>query len=207
MRGVRQLSLMNTMKLLLTIVIACGLVTVIQAQRPNNRRAGALVNANKPAVFLTFLRLTNIKPDDPTDDPNYLFFRLTNNSRWPIWLQMSGVSKKEYGDASLYYAIEDKETSIVRIGSTQCHVCSVNPLRPGGSIVFSLPSGHASRDTRMRIEYSFAWERDNEMEGGSYSEHSVVFYFSYLPSHVLLTAALSNNGMHPTADTPALMFQ
>ena len=36
------------------------------------------------------------------------------------------------------------------------------------------------------------------MEGGSYSEHSVVFHFSYLPPSVLPTTALSNNGMHPT---------
>lgn len=190
---------MNGMKLLLTIVIACSFVTEAYAQRSKTRRSGALVVASKPAVFLTFLRLTNIKPDDPANDPNYLFFRLTNNSRWPIWLQMSGVSKKEYGDASLYYAIEDKETGAVRIGSTQCHVCSVNPLRAGDSIVFSIPLGDAGRDARMRIEYSFAWERDNEIESGSYSEHSVVFYFSYLPSSVFPTTALSNNGIHPTS--------
>jgi hypothetical protein len=196
--GVRQLSLMDAMKLLLTISIVCSLITAAPAQRQRNRRAGALVDANKPAVYLSFLRITRIESDDPSDDPNYLFFRLTNNSRWPIWLQMSGVSKKEYGEASLYYAIEDRKSGDVRIGSTQCHVCSVNPLKPGSSIVFSLPLKYASRDTRMRIAYSFDWERDNESEGGSDSEHSVVFYFRHLPSSVLPTTALSNNSFNRT---------
>lgn len=193
------------MKLLLSIAVVCVFVIMTYAQRPETRRSETLVDASKPAVFITFLRLTNIKPDDPSDDPNYLFFKFTNNSRWPILLQMSGVSKKEYGDASLYYAIEDKETGVVRFGSTQCHVCSVNPLKPGGSIIFSIPSGDVSRDTRMRIEYSFSWERDNEMVDGSYSEHSVVFYFSHLPSSGLPTSALSNNSLQPTEKSVVLM--
>jgi hypothetical protein len=196
---------MNIMKLVLTILIACSLVTVVPAQRHKTPRAGTLVAPSKPAVLLSFLRLTKIEPDDPTDDPNNLFFRLTNNSRWPIWLQMSGVSKKDYGEASLYYAIEDKETGSVRSGTTQCHVCSVNPLMPGDSIIFSLPLGYASHDTRMRIAYSFDWERDNESEGGSYSEHSVVFYFSHLPPSILPTTALSNNSFNRSANSIAFI--
>ena len=58
-------------------------------------------------------------------------------------------------------------------------------------MVFSIPADYASKDVRMRIEYSFAWERDNEMEGGSYSAHSVLFYFSYLPKSVLPTAGVA----------------
>jgi hypothetical protein len=96
-----------------------------------------------------------------------------------------------------HYPIENKEDGKIQIDS-RCHVCSVNPVGSGRSVIFSIPADYASQDTRMRIEYSFAWERDNEMEGGSYSTHSVLFYFGYLPKSVLPTTAQSNNGMHPT---------
>lgn len=60
-------------------------------------------------------------------------------------------------------------------------------------MVFSIPADYASKDVGMRIEYSFAWERDNEMESGSYSAHSVLFYFSYLPKSVLPTASADSS--------------
>jgi len=109
---------------------------------------------------------------------------------------MSGVPKA-YGDAGLFYTIESKDDGKVGIDS-RCHVCSVNPIGSGRSVVFSIPADYVSQDTRLRIEYSFAWERDNEMEGGSYSKHSVLFYFSYLPKSALPATAQSNKGMQRT---------
>ncbi len=184
------------MRLLLTVVIACGLATVVPAQRQKSRRAGNLVDANKPAVFISFLRSGEIEPLETGVSNRYLWFRITNNSRWAIWLEMSGVPK-EYGDAGLFYTIENKDDGKLQIDS-RCHVCSVNPVGSGRSVVFSIPADYASQGARMRLEYSFAWERDNEMEGGSYSRHSVLFYFSYLPKSVLPTTAQSNNGMQRT---------
>ncbi len=195
--GVRQLSLMNTMKLLLTIAIVCSLVTVVPAQRRKNDRIGTLVDANKPAVYISFLRSGEVEPLETGVGNRYLWFRITNNSRWAIWLDMSGVPKT-YGDAGLYYTIENETDGKIQIDS-RCHACSVNPVGVGRSVVFSIPADYARQDARMRIEYSFAWERDNEMEGGSYSTHSVLFYFSYLPKSVLPTTALSNNSMNCTA--------
>src|SRR5262245_51483164 len=180
---------MKMMRLLLTIVIACSLVAVVSAQHQKRRRAGTLVDANKPAVFISFLRSGEIEPLVTGVGNRYLWFRLTNNSRWAIWLNMSGPPKA-YGDAGLFYTIESEEDGKIRIDS-RCHVCSVNPVRAGGSVVFSIPADYASKDARMRIEYSFAWERNNEMEGGSYSVHSVLFYFSYLPKSVLPTSSVA----------------
>lgn len=178
------------MRLLLTIVIACSLATVASAQRQKSRRAGTLVDASKPAVYVSFLRSAQIEPLETGVGNRYLWFRITNNSRWAIWLDMSGVPKA-YGDAGLFYTIENKEGGKIQVDS-RCHVCSVNPVGSGRSVVFSIPADYATQDARMRIEYSFAWERDNEMDGGSYSTHSVLFYFSYLPKSVLPAAAQSN---------------
>ncbi len=91
---------METMKLLLTIIIMGSLVIAAPAQRQNNRRVGALVNTNKPAVYISFLRSAKIESLETNDRKQYLWFRITNNSRWAIWLDMSGVPK-EYGDAEL----------------------------------------------------------------------------------------------------------
>ena len=193
---VRLLSLIKSMKFVLTIVIACSLVTVASAQRQKNRWAGTLVDANKPVVFIAFLRSAEIEPLEMGVGNRYLWFRITNNSLWPIWLDMSGVPKA-YGDAGLFYTIENKDDGKIRIDS-RCHACSVNPVGSGRSVVFSVPADHASQDSRMRLEYSFAWERDNETEGGSYSKHSVLFYFSYLPKSAFSTTAQSNKALQLT---------
>jgi hypothetical protein len=185
------------MRLLLTIVVTFSLVTVASAQRQKSRRAVTLVDANKPAVYVSFLRAAEIEPLETGVGNRYLWFRITNNSRWAIWLDMSGVPKT-YGDAGLFYTIENKDDGKIRIDS-RCHACSVNPVGSGRSVVFSIPADYASQDARMRMEYSFAWERDNEMEGGSYSTHSVLFYFSYLPKSAFPATAQSNKALQLTA--------
>jgi hypothetical protein len=145
-----------------------------------------LVDSTKPAVFITFLRRERIEPVDKNDDHENLFFKLINNSCWPIWLRMSGVSNKRYGDASLYYAIEDRNSGELLSGSLGCHVCSVNPINSGKHIVFSIPLREASRDTIMRLSYEFDWERNvfGDYENSN-TLHTVSFYFNGLSESVL----------------------
>ncbi|MGH9943464.1 MAG: hypothetical protein ACRD9R_14050 [Pyrinomonadaceae bacterium] len=170
-------------KLTLAVMIIIGLAAVALAQRQKGGRSGNLVKADMPAVYVSFLRPVQLEPFRTGYGRNHLLFRITNNTRWAIWLEMNGVTA-EYGDAGLFYTIEDEKSGEIRIDML-CHVCSVNQVGAGRSIIFSIPADYASRDSRFRIEYSFAWERDNEAEGGSYSKHSVLFYFHYLPKSVL----------------------
>ena len=166
-----------------------------RTQPKPGRSAVPLVDSSKPAVFISFLRTGQVEPLETGVGKNYLWFRITNNTRWSIWLEMSGVPK-EYGDAGLYYTIEDKENNEVRIDS-RCHVCSVNPLRAGRSITFSIPGDYAGANFRLRIEYAFQWERDTETLDGSYSTHSVEFYFSHLSKTALSSNGLSNSPHAP----------
>ena len=158
-----------------------------RTQLKRRRSAGPLVDSRKPAAFISFLRTGKVEPLETGVGENYLWFRITNNTRWSIWVAMSGVPT-EYGDAELYYTIEDQQSNEIRIDS-RCHVCSVNPLHPGRSITFSLPRDHATANSRLRIEYSFQWERDADWIGGSNSTHSVEFHFSHLPKTVLSSLA------------------
>jgi hypothetical protein len=180
-RIVRQLSSMT--KFLITLIIATTAFGNAVGQR-KTRASSGLLNANKPGVYISFLRVGKVEPLETGVGNKYLWFRITNNTRWPIWLEMSGVPKA-YGDASLYFTIVESQGGKIRIDS-RCHVCSVNPVGPGRSVVFSIPSDYATLDTFLRLNYSFAWERDNENEAGSSSTHAVEFDFHHLPKAALV---------------------
>lgn len=141
-----------------------------------------LIDPKKGATYLTFLRRETIGPKPKGDDPDRLFFTFTNNSCWPVWLQMSGVADERHGDASLYYAVENKGSGDSISGRLYCHVCSINPISPGKHIAFSILFEEASRDSKMRILYTFDWER-NAFD--STTENTVLYYFSNLPETIL----------------------
>ena len=84
------------MKLLLAILIASSISPIGLAQR-RSKPHGKL-DRNKPSVFISFVRAGQIEPLETGVDRHYLWFRITNNMRYPIWLDGSGVPK-EYGDA------------------------------------------------------------------------------------------------------------
>jgi hypothetical protein len=180
-------------RFVLTLLIVLAAFGAALAQR-KARPPRVLLDANKPGVYITFLRAGKIEPLQTGVSDKYLWFRITNNTRWAILLEMSGVPKA-YGDASLYFTIVESKGGKIRIDS-RCHVCTVNPVGPGRSLVFSIPSDYATRETFLLLNYSFAWERDNENEGGSSSTHAVEFYFRHLPKSALANlTTLSNKSL------------
>jgi hypothetical protein len=183
-------------KTLFAIAIAVSLITTTIGQTRKRIGRGALVNKNKPAVFISFIGTRELEPLRTGYGRTHLLFRITNNTQWSIWLDMNGVPK-EYGDAGLFYTIESGKDGRVEIDS-RCHVCSVNPVGLGRSVLFTIPADYVRKDSRLRIAYSFEWERNNEAMVGSYSIHSVAFYFSYLPKSVLPTETLSNKRLERT---------
>jgi hypothetical protein len=179
--GVRQLSSMTRFALIM-IVVASGFGTAVGQREPH--RATVLLNASKPGVYISFLRVGKIEPLETGVSDTYLWFRFTNNTRWGVWFKMSGVPNAAYGDGRFYFTIIESDGGKIRIDN-RCHVCSVNPVAPGRSVVFSIPSNYATRHTFLRMTYSFAWERDKEDEDGSSSTHAVEFYFYHLPKDAL----------------------
>ncbi|MBX3291461.1 MAG: hypothetical protein KF881_01065 [Acidobacteria bacterium] len=152
--------------------------TVARKCTGNNK----LIDHKRSSVYLTFLKHETMEPADKGDESEYLFFTFTNNSCWPEWLKMSGVSNERHGDVSLYYLIENSRSGEQISGRLYCHVCSINPVSPGNNLTYSIPLRDAKQNTRMRIGNQFDWERDASQND---TEHTVSYYFSRLPQTVL----------------------
>lgn len=167
--------------LIISFAVLLLLFSTTYSQRTQKSVGRILINPRKPAVFLSYLEKKEMKTSDQPKGDDYLFFKITNNTRWQIWLDMSGAGGKEFGQASLYYAIEDPKTDQNISGAVRCHVCSVNPLGSGRSIIFSFPASEAATGLRMRIVYRFDWE-DDLLKA---NVHSVEYYFRDLPRNTL----------------------
>jgi hypothetical protein len=177
---------MNYRTATLTIAIICFVAGATGAQRKTTHPVNALLDPNQPAVTISFVRIANLEPIYASDGREYVLFQVRNNTRWDIWLQMSGVPTKAYGDASLFYTVAEPKTGTIRRRET-CHVCSVNPVGPGHVVTFPIPRQLVTKDAFLRVEYSFAWEEHRENASGSVSTHVVEFYFNSLPKTVFDT--------------------
>ena len=94
-------------KFLIAALIASACFANASSQR-KARNSSVLLKPGKPGVYISFLRAANIKPLETGVGDKYLWFRVTNNTRWAIWLDMSEVPK-EYGDARLYFTIVEAD--------------------------------------------------------------------------------------------------
>ena len=175
MPGVRQLSLMNMSELFLILLLTVGMGVLAPAQTRRQRAPlSARLSKQHPSVYISFVRAAKIASVRTGKIEETVWLRLHNNTRWSIWLHASGVPE-EYGDAELYYAVEDAERDERLYGSTRCHACSIIPLHPGKSILFSLPREDVSADRRIRIEFSYDWEDRDDVTAGREVQHSVFF--------------------------------
>ena len=168
-------------RLAVFFLMALSVGSALPQKRPSR---GPLLDSNKPTVYLAFVRKERIK-DAAINRPDRLFFRFTNNTVWPLTLEMSDYGDKRLGDAMLYYSIDESESGKNLSGSLDCHVCSFNPLGSGKSILFSIPLEDADRGATMRLKYDFSWEGLGGDFSGSSSKHIVSFYFNSLPKGVL----------------------
>ena len=159
---------------------------ILPASSRSSRRI--LIDAKQPAVYLTFVRAVHIETPDKDDEKRFLIFKITNNTRWGIWLDMSGgddaFKKIGIDSITLYYAVDDVDSGKILFGSTSCHVCSTNPLPPGKSILFPVVQTRVVAGAKMRLEYSFDWDRDVNLADSSTS-HYVNYYFRSLPQSIL----------------------
>ncbi|HKP83800.1 MAG TPA: hypothetical protein VJT69_17425 [Pyrinomonadaceae bacterium] len=168
-------------KVLSATVIFCSVVLGIQAQTTARTQANIRIMKDKPSVYITFERVGQLKAPDPGDEKERVWLRLHNNTRWPIMLDMSAVPSGEYGDAGLFYEEVLKGEVTFRM---QCHVCTLNSLGPGKSLLFSIPQAGLAKERAIRVRFSYSWEDQNDVAGGRETEHYVYFHAEKLPQSV-----------------------
>jgi hypothetical protein len=171
-----------TLKVLTLITIALLAVNAFAAtQRMQPNKIGQpRLRRDKPSVYISFLYVGKIEPLETGIGDQHVWLRITNNTRWPIWLDASGVPSKKYGDIYLYHTIESVIDRRIVIDS-RCHVCSNVPLASGKSWIFVIPLDYLDKDQRIRVNFSFDWEDRNDVFAGREPEHNVFFYSSNLP--------------------------
>ena len=140
---------------------------------------------DQPGVYISFERAGQLKSPNAGDDEARVWLRLHNNTKWSIMLQMRPVPSQEYGDASLFYDELSKGEVTFR---NQCHVCTLNRLGPGKTLLFSLPQNVLEREGgAIRVRFSYSWENQNDVAGGREAEHYVYFDGAKLPQRAQKT--------------------
>jgi hypothetical protein len=168
--------------LAIQLIVLIGVNAVAAHRQRQQKKSGATgikLQRKQPSVYISFIRMGKIGPLVTGISEEHIWLQLHNNTRWAIWLDASDAPK-EYGDASLYYTVEETADGHILIDS-RCHVCSIVPLLPGKSFTFVIPRDYLTNNTRIRVNFSFDWENKDDVFGGREAEHSVFFYTSKLP--------------------------
>ncbi len=168
-------------------------------------RPSELLRKARPSVFIEYDRVATVAPLYEGESGARIWLRMTNNSRWSIEFCSFGV-EHPYGDLGLVYEVKqvaagmreggggpgvggetmpsdvsDSGVKDVPVGySTGC-ACSMYQLKPGRSVLFSVPREHVAERLYVAVEYWPEWEnRDNEL--GTYPSSFVTFSHSSLPA-------------------------
>jgi hypothetical protein len=166
------------------IVITLALLTINASaipQRTRGDKTGRLrLQRDKSSVYISIVRVGKIEPLYTGISDQHIWLRITNNTRWPIWLDASDVPSREYGEVSLYHTIESVDDGRIVIDN-RCHVCSNVPLASGKSWTFVIPLDYLDKNQRIRFNFSYDWEDRDGAFAGREPEHSVFFYSSNFP--------------------------
>lgn len=148
------------------------------------KQEGVCILKDKPTVYIDYERNGQRKPLGTGESDHGVWLRIHNNTKWGIILEMNSVPSKEYGDSYLFYEVLTNEKVII---DARCHVCSINTLPPGKSILFSVPLNHlqpweyAGKTIGLRIRFNYEWEAHEGKSTALEPRHYVYFYSSILP--------------------------
>jgi len=153
---------------------------------------------NKPSVFISFDHRGKRQPLEQGESDSGIWLRLHNNTKAVIFIPIFTVPKT-LGDVGLFYDIisttrpnnyhdsaapaQETKSPELPAGYTLGHTSSAYLLRPGRSISFSVPAEHLPERVGLRVNFSYEWELEGDMEFVRIGEpqHYVFFYSSSLP--------------------------
>ncbi|HSS22460.1 MAG TPA: hypothetical protein VLL54_20485 [Pyrinomonadaceae bacterium] len=144
---------------------------------------------DKPTVYITFERAGKREPQLNGESDEGIWLRLHNNTRWSIKLDMNDVPSAELGDADLFYEVVADEKVVADL---RCHACSTDSVRPGQSLLFSVPREYLGKGRAIQISFAYEWEEDDSRSTVGEPQHLVSFDSSKLPLGFLSAQRASN---------------
>ncbi len=99
---------------LITILVICNLTIAVPSQQRGSRRRRVARASNnvrlvreQPTVFISFERVGRLAPESEGLSGERIWLRLQNNTRWSIVLHASDWGDEAYGDALMYYDVQE----------------------------------------------------------------------------------------------------
>lgn len=148
------------------------------------------INQSKPSVFISFVKLGKREPLEAGESNEGLWLRLHNNTRWTIWLPSFSVPQGA-GEIGLHYDLEEMPTSVEqreKPGVCDCpqlyslpHQASFKPVKPGKSVLFSIPGERLASKHMLRVFFFYDWEQLIDVVTNKEPNHFVYFLLSEIP--------------------------
>jgi hypothetical protein len=174
------------------IAVMLGVTISIYAN-PSKSDAGTgkvKINQAKPSVFISFVKVGKREPLESGESSEGVWLRLHNNTRWTVWLPSFGVPEGA-GDIGVHYDLERMPSSDERQVEVKDHNCpspyslphpaSFRPVKPGKSVLFSIPRESFTSYQRMRVFFFYAWESFTDVISSKEPRHFVYFSSSEIP--------------------------
>ncbi len=188
------------MKILIVVLIALSFAVPTLCQRKSSVRikTDLRLDQAEPSVYVSFDHFGARQPLEAGESSDGVWLRLHNNTRSSIFLASFSVPKA-LGQVGMFYEIvsaayddnyrdpsvpkPDTKLQDLPVGYTLGHTSSAYLLRPGQTVLFSVPREHLPESVGLRITFNYEWELEGEMESVRTGEpkHFVFFYSSRLP--------------------------
>lgn len=185
--------------LLIALTVLCVLVPTFGQRKTLARSKFDLrLVRSKASIFVSFEHAGNRQPLKAGESSEGIWLRLHNNTRATVFLPTFSVPK-ELGETGMFYdvvstaytddyhdpSVPTMETKIqyLPVGYRLGHTSGAYLLRPGRSVLFSVPREHLPERVALKIAFNYEWELEDKMGPVRIGEpeHFVFFYSSSVP--------------------------
>jgi hypothetical protein len=143
-----------------------------------------LVN-DLPSVYVGYVREGEREPLHVGDGKKGVWLRFHNNSIWQVGICAFDVPT-DYGEIGINYEVErfnsSRSPEEAPTGYEARGGCSRLFIKPGRSLLFSLPREHLAEGLAIKVEFRYEWEIDPDgFINGLEPKHYAFFHSSDIP--------------------------
>jgi hypothetical protein len=172
---------------ILLLFCLCGIVIAQQLK-------SYYINPTKPSIYVTFFKVGSLAPLKLEESRNRIWLVLHNNTIWNLRIPVYGVPEA-YGDCGLFFEVVPSTQiwipTTIQKNAVQWPPAfenyrlstgySTDSLKPGKTLVFSVPSETLQDGFAIRIPYNYEWENQQGVAGRREPVHFVIFSRSDIP--------------------------